>query len=59
MYNLVGHSTMRTTYDFLYRTDIAVLLFKCLKVAGFFCEQPTDKGNLDLKVDIAMFFSKI
>ncbi|XP_069689519.1 SET and MYND domain-containing protein 4-like isoform X2 [Periplaneta americana] len=39
VYNLVGHSGARTPLDFLFRTDTAVLLFRCLKVAGFFSGQ--------------------
>ncbi|PNF41902.1 hypothetical protein B7P43_G15535 [Cryptotermes secundus] len=42
VYNLVGHSGMRTALDFLLRTDTAILLFRCLKVAGFFNMHPSE-----------------
>jgi hypothetical protein len=35
---------MRTVLDFLFRTDTAILLFRCLKVAGFFNIHPTESG---------------
>lgn len=44
MYNLVGHPEMRTALDYLLRTDTAILLFRCLKVAGFFNMQPPESG---------------
>ncbi|PNF41904.1 hypothetical protein B7P43_G15535 [Cryptotermes secundus] len=33
---------MRTALDFLLRTDTAILLFRCLKVAGFFNMHPSE-----------------
>ncbi|KAJ4437491.1 hypothetical protein ANN_17635 [Periplaneta americana] len=45
VYNLVGHSGARTPLDFLFRTDTAVLLFRCLKVAGFFSGQISESAH--------------
>jgi len=44
VYNLVGHQELQTALDYLVRTDTAILLFRCLKVAGFFNMLPPESG---------------